>query len=100
MAGFAACLLAASCIRQEAPRVLPQEQFAALYARLARASVSSSEAGADTARARGRAEEILRQEGVGRADLDATVRWYNEDVTRWQGFYDRVLAAMGDSLGR
>jgi len=47
-----------------------------------------------------RADVILNEAGVSRREVEATVRWFNEDVTRWRGFYDAVVKAMEDSLAR
>jgi hypothetical protein len=97
---LAACLLAASCGRHEGSRVLGESEFASVYTRLVRGGSSVREVGSDTALARGRAAEILRASGVSREEVEATVRWYNDDVTRWKGFYDEVMRIAADSIGR
>ncbi len=95
-----AALLAGSCSRSQEPRPLDQRRFAQLYVQLNRAGVSVRDMGSDTAAARRRADNVLRRAGVSRQEVEATVRWYNEDVTRWKGFFDAVMKVATDSLAR
>ncbi len=97
---LAAALLLASCGRQAGGRVLDERQFATLYVQLTRAGVSVRDMASDSATARRKADEVLRRAGVSRRDVETTVRWYNEDVTRWRGFFDDVMKIAADSLAR
>ncbi len=94
-----AALLAGSCNRGE-PRPLDQRQFAQLYVQLTRAGVSVRDLASDTLAARRRADEVLRRAGVSRQEVEATVRWYNEDVTRWKGLFDEVMKIATDQPSR
>ena len=96
----ATTLLAGSCSRRAEPRALDQRRFAQVYFQLTRAGVSVREMGSDTAAARRRADEVLRRAGVSRQEVEATVRWYNEDVTRWKALFDEVMNVATDSLAR
>ncbi|HEX9006380.1 MAG TPA: hypothetical protein VF889_03730 [Bacteroidota bacterium] len=95
-----AALLAGSCSPRGEPRPLDQEQFARLYVQLTRAGVSVRDLASDTLAARRRADDVLRRAGVSRSEVEATVRWYNEDVTRWKGLFDEVMRIATDQPPR
>jgi hypothetical protein len=95
-----ALLAFSSCTHPQQPRRLGEKEFASLYLQLVKAGASVREIGGDTSQAHRKAEEVLRSAGVSKEEVDATVRWYNADVTRWKGLYEEVMTVAGDSLGR
>ena len=91
---MALAVFACSSSTSDSPPV-PSETFARIYAELlVLSSADSAESLAD-APAGAAADSVLARAGVTREAYQETVRWYNEDVTRW-----RDLSGAGGSPPR
>lgn len=100
LACFSLILLLAqdSCSSRAPSNVIPEPKFVSVYARLTTATVTARPAPPDSLSSAQLADSILALEGVTREQFDATVHWYNEDVTRWKPFFDKVVQALEDSV--
>ena len=87
-----------SCQQKPPAHVIPEPKFVSVYARLTTASVTARPLPADSLGPARIVDSILTLEGVTREQFEATVRWYNQDVTRWKPFFDEVVAALEDSV--
>ena len=76
---------------QQAPPI-PEETFARLYAKLLTLSDEDTTPSLAENPAGLEADSILAREGVTREAYMETVRWYNEDVTRWRGLLSRIVS--------
>jgi hypothetical protein len=101
---FAAVALAGcSSSTSDAPPI-PVEKFSELYADLLVLSAQDSSSRLADAPTGATADSVLARAGVTREAYEHTVRWYNEDVTRWRDLLERVVtrlekrAARADSL--
>jgi hypothetical protein len=87
-----------SCKEKPPANVIPEPQFVSVYARLTTASVTAHPVPPDSLGSARMVDSILALEGVTREQFNATVNWYNKDVTRWKPFFDEVVAALEDSV--
>jgi hypothetical protein len=76
------------------PDVLEETRFVQIYCDLLQESRRSANTAADTVTAAQNAARIFEQDGVSPEAFEATVRWYNSDVRRWQSFLEKVNAEM------
>ncbi len=89
--------LAFSCSGKEPappPGVIAPDRFADLYADLLRNDLPGFAPPGDTLRARGRVDSLLRAYDTTREQVQASVAWYNQDVTRWKLIMDSVTARL------
>ncbi len=70
--------------------VLDQDRFVVVYCDMLQESLRSRNAKADAHTSAGNAAAVLDRTGISRDTYEATVRWYNEDVSRWKRFMDEV----------
>jgi len=71
---------------------IPEETFARVYAKLLTLSDEDTTPSLAENPAGMAADSILAREGLTREAYMETVRWYNEDVTRWRGLLSRIVA--------
>ena len=92
---FAALLTLTGCTlmhRESTP--LERQTFIAVYVDLQTALWSAMRTTADTVVLGVVADSVFARNHVSRDQYRATVRWYNEDVVRWKGFFDDVAKAL------
>ncbi len=74
--------------------VLEEPRFVQIYCDLLQESRRSGNSAADTVTAAQNAALIFEKDGVSPETFEATVRWYNSDVRRWQSFLEKVNAEL------
>ena len=89
-----------SCSSRAPSNIIPEPKFVSVYARLTTATVTARPVPPDSLGSAHMVDSILALEGVTREQFNATVRWYNQDVTRWKPFFDEVVQALEDSVRR
>ncbi len=87
---FLAMMIAGLCGCRRANSILPEEKFVSVYADMLVAAVDAAGAPIDSAARADSARQVLLRDTVSRETFDATVQWYNGDVQRWNGFYEKV----------
>ncbi len=83
-------LTIASCTRQPGSAPLDRSEFAAVYTDVTVSLWKARRAGADTTVLSRITDSVLALHNTTREQYLATLRWFNEDVERWKGFYDEV----------
>ena len=78
------------------PKPLDRQQFVALYADLEATLWSATRTTADTVALAHVADSVLAAHAINRDQYLETLRWYNEDATRWKGFFDEVGKILED----
>lgn len=79
---------------------IEHQNFARLYAELLVLAADDSTASLAEAPAGERADSILERAGVSREDYMETVRWYNEDVSRWRELLAEVVVLLEQRAAR
>jgi hypothetical protein len=69
----------------------PPEGFAPVYAEMLIWATDTDSLGASGGSARAAQDSILASSGMTREDFNATVEWYNRDVTRWGNLLENVV---------
>jgi len=97
-----AVLIAAGCGRIGGRgSVMPEKQFARVYAQLLTMGQRGRAEGWDSVRTHQAADSVLRGAGIGRDEYRATVEWLNEDVTRWTRVSEETVRILEErSAGR